>query len=380
LLSCNVQGGLELYNFNYNTGVVSNAQTLDNPFFSSYYGGAFSPDDSKVYASYSGVQQGAIYQFDLNNANPALSKLPAGNTFNGGTDMRLGPDGKIYFPSRIGFNADSGSNYMGCITFPDNPAASCDFRDSLSSLNFPTLSGVMIGLPNMVWLSEDVIGITAASMDTVICSWTGPVLLAVPSGFPAYEWDNGSTAHTRMVNQRGTYWVKRTGYCGEIRVDTFKLRGEDVAAPIIIQNNNLLSVTNPYSSYQWYKDGDIIPGATNATLPVTQAAWYSVMVANAWECKDSAGIAANVVTGIGDLTVLRSQIKVYPNPAIEQLYWASPVPVQAWLTNVTGQQLLQTDRQEMEIGKLSPGLYFLQIMDAEGRLIKTVKVVKQRTQ
>src|SRR5690606_14831504 len=93
--------GLELYDFDRTTGIVSNAVLLDS--LNVIYGAAFSPDNSKLYVTCEDpvAKENSIRQYDLsNNADlTILDSRPYSAVYtpiSAFADMKLAPDGKIY--------------------------------------------------------------------------------------------------------------------------------------------------------------------------------------------------------------------------------------------------------------------------------------------
>ncbi|NDC42993.1 MAG: hypothetical protein EBZ77_15825, partial [Chitinophagia bacterium] len=82
--------GLELYDFNGSTGVVSNCQLLNRSFDT--YGAEFSPNDTLLYAQGAGY----IYQYDITSgvASSIISTRYACNSYTSSlfSDLKLGPD------------------------------------------------------------------------------------------------------------------------------------------------------------------------------------------------------------------------------------------------------------------------------------------------
>jgi hypothetical protein len=306
LLAC-YTAGLEVYDFDKITGVVSNPIALDSTHLATfgYYGGDFSPDGSKIYIKeYSDYH---LYQYDLNASNPATSRTLLGTVFPTLTDIRLAPDQKLYFVARAGYPT---ARYMGRVNAPNNAGIACGFQDSVVALAF-------------------------------------------------------DTAH-----------VVKGNLCSVTMFPDFNL-------PLAISfNNNILSTTVSFSSYQWYKAGNIINGATSQTCTATGPGWYSVKVTNTTGCPDS---AAYEVTGPGtditDLQKLKYNIHVYPNPAKDKIWIESPVAVQAILTNAEGRLLIQTKQEvSIDIKGIANGIYFLIINDKDGNRIKVEKLVISHNQ
>jgi hypothetical protein len=301
LLGC-YTAGLEVYDFDKTTGVVSNPLALDSTHLTmfGYYGGDFSPDGSKVYVKeYANYN---LWQYDLNAGNPAATRTLLGTVFPALTDIRLAPDQKLYFVAKTGYPA---ARYLGRINAPNNAGIACGFQDSVLSLAF-------------------------------------------------------DTAH-----------VIKGNLCSVTMFPDFNLPLE------ISFNNNILSTTVSFSTYQWYKAGIIINGATSQTCTATGPGWYSVKVTNTTGCPDSAAYEVTAPgTDVTDLQKLKSSIYIYPNPARDKIWISSPVAVQALLTNAQGSVLIETIHEpSMDIKNIANGIYFLRINDKNGNRIKVEKLI-----
>lgn len=136
----------EYFDFDKNTGVVSNMVSIQtNPVWT-YFGVSFSPDNSKLYIA-STLNGNGVYQFDLtagggNPANVVASKKLIAGTYNY-LGLQLATDGKIYVArSPFGFNP-----YIGVINNPNNVGLACNYVDSAVYLNGNSAS---YGFPNFV--------------------------------------------------------------------------------------------------------------------------------------------------------------------------------------------------------------------------------------
>lgn len=367
---------LLLYNFDDNTGIVSNMQTLETNIAA--YGATFSPDDTKLYAQQVSTPF-HLYQYNLGAANPQASKISLGTNSQYTGDMQLGPDGKIYFGARYGLYSATCSKYISRINYPNNAGLACGYQDSIPGLNFlgfpdPTV-GMRRGLPNIVMVPISMFEQTSTARDTVLCHFPSTYLLQAPVTATNFQWDNGSNQPQRTVTQRGTYWVRYNTGC-QILTDTFHLRGEDLPPLSLVLNNNMLSTTNSFSQYQWYKNGVLLNGAINPTLVTNGNGLYSVKVSNSWGCSDSAAYEVSI-TGINTFEI-PDQVKVYPNPAQKIIHISAPVSARLSLTNLAGKVLAETNKTELDVSAFATGLYLLRISNKEGRLLKVVKVVKER--
>jgi gliding motility-associated-like protein len=143
LALCNLHDNVELYDFNTNTGVVSNAIQIYNTDKS--YGVEFSPNSQLLYVSNSNqlIHVYKILQFDV-NAPDVPSSLQTIYTTNEAYAqiwaMQLGPDGKIYA-------AEAEKMSLAVIQNPNQVGIGCNFQPNAINLAGRTCK---LGLPPFV--------------------------------------------------------------------------------------------------------------------------------------------------------------------------------------------------------------------------------------
>ncbi len=141
-----------------------------------------------------------------------------------------------------------------------------------------------------------------------------------------------------------------------------------------------LGTNQAYKSYQWLKDGVLMPGANDSILNVTENGNYQVIVTNDIGCTDtSAAYPVNNAPGshVNDIDAIVKNTGIYPNPAKDIVNIISPVPVQITISSVDGKVLLQEKKNKhITLGNLTPGVYLLHIADSEGHTLKVQKLVK----
>jgi hypothetical protein len=401
---------IELFDFNPGTAAITNARVIDTVAFIAGYSLCFSPDNSKMYFSMLNPGEtyannpnnlhieSSLFQYNVNAATPAAinnSRVLLSDSISSYNNvMRLGPDGKIYLPSSYGGDTSTTTGYfysptqypgnytgpafqayIGCIQNPNASGASCNFNRKAVALHAYSSGAETMGGGLVKPYPNDT---AFAVHDTLGCNLTGgTMVLQSPSALSFhFEWDNGSVTAQREINASGTYWVRNGDYC-HYRVDTFKVIIENLNA-VITASGNILSTTAPYTSYQWLYNSNIIPGATASTYTMTENGNYGVIVSNG-NCTDTSAVyTASNVTAIDELEGLAAQIRVYPNPAKDKVYFNSPKPINVAVTSIEGKELLLVENASMiDLEQFAGGIYFLRITDKSGHLIKLEKLVKR---
>lgn len=210
--------GLDLFDFNPATGVVSNPVLLDTNAIN--YAPAFSPDNSKLYvlSSSKDFTQFILYQYDLSLSSTAAiiaskTALDTSNTFNYVKDIRLAPNNKIYIAMH------EPANYLSVINSPNLAAANCGYVDSAVNMNMPSPALGNTCFPNeyVTWIVDTV----HHASDSILTA-AGTVVLNAPAGYTSYQWNTAATGNSITANTTGTYWVKYSNLC-TWGVDTFHI-------------------------------------------------------------------------------------------------------------------------------------------------------------
>lgn len=289
----------ELYDFNNSTGGVSNYLLL--AYHDYTYGVEFSPDNSKLYTTYS--LAGEITQYNLlagsptaivNSATVIVSAERLGN-------LLLGPDNKIYV-------ASYGNTFLNAIQNPNATGAACNYKRQAV-----TLAGKqgLNGLPNFAniypTISYSAYFTSNASCAGAAVSFVGTVQQAVSGatatwnfGDPSSGGSNVATgltpAHTYAT--AGTYQVTLTVAVPGVATPLTVTQAVVVAPlPQVSLGNDVVVCGTQYqlaageqpagSTYRWQD------GSTSATYLARASGRYSVTVTSATGCSSTA--AVNVV-------------------------------------------------------------------------------------
>ncbi len=184
--------------------------------------------------------------------------------------------------------------------------------------------------------------------------------------------------HGTVYTATGIYLVTITNASGCDSTIVLDLTLAPLDPPVITVDEFVLSVTGTYASYQWIRNGTDIPFATNPTYTVTENAAYQVRVTDTDGCEATSTVYSVNNVSVAHRSGIGQDISIYPNPVNDVIYINSPVAVHAMLTSIEGRNLLrEPDAKVIATGHLAKGIYLLHLSDKEGRLIKTVKVVKE---
>jgi hypothetical protein len=142
---------LEFLNFNNQTGAVTHSISIPLNNWQKAYGVEFSPDNSKVYATYydiSGANGGnsELIQYNLAASNVVASGFTVGASSDPNVlrSLQLASDGKIYV-------SKSNTPFVCQINLPNIAGAACSYTDNAINVDPNAVgSGCMLGLPGFV--------------------------------------------------------------------------------------------------------------------------------------------------------------------------------------------------------------------------------------
>ncbi len=261
--------GAEVHDFDATTGIVYNCRLLDST--GSHYGAEFSPNSNVLYCDNFGT---GIFQYDITAGSAAAIRATRTAIGSGGIsgDMKLAPNGKIYFGATLG------GNTIDCIPNPNITGTGCGYMTSVVTLTGSAVTNG--GLPNIIMM-HGAGDTTIRTKDTTLCMPVSGLTLAADTTGSYYNWSTGEITATKNTTTFGTYWVAITNNCS-VRIDTFRvhpapqdtiLRSRDTS---LCSNTTSFSLTATpgYTQYLWNT------GATSATLTATTFGTYYALCAN----------------------------------------------------------------------------------------------------
>ncbi len=218
-----------------------------------------------------------------------------------------------------------------------------------------------------------------------LCGTEGKITLSpkIPTG-PNYRYlwstSDDDTLSSITVTKPGVYAICMTtdGSCvksDKIRINqNFEIElGDDNAICREIRDTLSVSHSGPLVSYKWYKDGSLIPGATDSVYVPTEVGTYSVQVwdgaANCGSRTDSMNLSKGVVTiDLGSAQELCRPGHAILNPGYEGIGYE-------WYLN--GQRLGDLTTQEVEVNQV--GEYRVVVKDAICDDVEDVVQVTSKT-
>ena len=310
--------GVELYDFDNNTGVVSNPLTLlSSQMEKNYFGCEFSDDGTKFYIGHNiaGSTTSKLIQWDLSAGSSTAIVSSSVNIFSNMLNpqaLQLAPNGKIYI-------ASSGSQSLSVINSPNAVGNNCNLvvdGQPISATINPTLNSFsLIGLPNILTtitntpcLTQPVINSKSIcsgdsySIGSHIYTSTGNYLDTLPNVFAC----NGKTVLNTLLT-----------------VNNLPNLNVSSSSTICLFDSIILSASGA-NAYKW---NNVLTGShfTSAPFNLSGSYVYTVELEGKSNdgCVSTKNISVSVVVNPCDVGIKENdnfyQLKNYPNPVYELL-------------------------------------------------------------
>lgn len=263
------------------------------------------------------------------------------------------------------FNATKGGIYTVRIRDANNCRKT---SDTISLINTP------MGIPNLL------------PKDLRFCEGSEIMLYANAGPYAdSYAWlKNGTslpdTTPTITTGSLGVYEVTVTDVYGCTLTSTKSVVTVDPlpVKPVIIKTGMMLSTADPYSTYQWFRNGKAIAGATLRNYTMMFDGNYHVVVTNNVKCINQSDVLS--IQGLSVKQIVREEINidVYPNPSQNIINIVAPIEVNLMIKDIQGKQILELkNAKQVDMGVYADGMYIFTITDKEGMVVKMDKVVKK---
>lgn len=205
-------------------------------------------------------------------------------------------------------------------------------------------------------------------------------------GTPFYT---GATYTTAALSSTTTYYVETfaSSTASSTRTPVTATATPIPATPVITQNNNILT-SSAASGNQWFRNGVLIPGATNQNYTVTIDGYYSVTATVSGCASQVSGEVFMNVTGINESELLNS-ISAYPNPnggsfTIDFRSDVNSSVIVVSITNANGQQVFHKTverfngryTEQVDMSTFADGIYIINI--TAGKQLFQQRITKQQ--
>lgn len=225
------------------------------------------------------------------------------------------------------------------------------------------------------------------SDDVSICRGDNTRLSAQADNAAAYMWspatgldDPNSPTPTARPFSTTEYEVTVFDEDGCSAVETVTVTVEFVAKPGIDVNGALLTCTLDDLEYQWLRDDIEIPNATEKTFQASIDGSYRVVVRNSFGCRDMSDAVTVSTTDVAESDMYGGRLRLFPNPAGAVLGLQLHLPfgrrAHVQIFSALGQVVLSqtvnlegaSTLERIDIGALTPGVYYLVVDYEAGRL------------
>jgi len=398
--------------------VAGNTYTFFFTYVSHGFGsnGAFSPD---VYTNNTGFTGGtpigpltpAGNNWETHPVSFTASAAQDGDNFimihsNDGSGMvlsvcvetftELGPDSTICYGDSLILTAGNGfQSYQW-----NTGSTASNITVNTSGTYSVTSFGFCDTITDEIIVTVDPCGAFPIAMftaDNHICPGTCTDFTNLSQNSTSYIWSfSGATPATSTdvnpaticYNTPGTYAVSLIAI-NSLTSDTLTLNNFITVYPYppaqgIMQSGDTLIANAGAVSYQWYHDGNLIPGATDYYYIASEGGNYNVVATDNNGCEVEA-VIFDVVAGLDQYTINGRQLTIYPVPVSDEFYLqgiaTSDVVSEMSAYNLIGERIpieftnSESGLYTVTCGLLKGGIYFLEI--STGEKIFRVKFMKQ---
>ncbi|HMN06781.1 MAG TPA: PKD domain-containing protein [Flavobacteriales bacterium] len=284
-------------------------------------------------------------------------------------DLRPGLSaGLLDFAPVIGFQDPDSAHWEGdgFVASPGQPAVGMAIPLGTGTYNYTfTITdnfGCTYDTSFVVMVSPLIQGPVEITGDAAACG-NQKAVISAPDGFDAYHWSNGGTTRIQSV-WAGTYTVEvAMGGCTMLS-PPFEVHAEPEAEiPFIYWDNTALHTTDA-AAYQWFLDGQAIPGANVGSWVPEANGLYTVQVIHFNGCRALSAPFTFTQLGVG--TLMAEGLHLYPQPAQDLLFLSGAKLGSTYrLYDLRGQLLMEglvtEGPQPIHVGNLAASLYVLEL-------------------
>ena len=225
--------------------------------------------------------------------------------------------------------------------------------------------------------------VISASGALQFCIGESVDLAVVPANaFENFLWSNGETTSSITATSGENYSVSMTDASGCVQGTlsagpvTVSVNG---TIPTVQQNGTMLEVTNgPFSEYQWYQNGVLLPNAMGSTYMPTTNDTYTVIVTDASSGCETESETVDFTLIVGVVETGNLGFEAYPNPTegliTLRLKHQSTMPIILKVVDTMGRIVLEetmntaSSKFVFHLETLETGVYMMQLVAMDGNI------------
>ncbi|MCB9446830.1 MAG: M4 family metallopeptidase [Flavobacteriales bacterium] len=227
---------------------------------------------------------------------------------------------------------------------------------------------------------------TISADNSTVCAGDA-VNMDAGSGYTAYQWSTGATTQTVTVNPTAntTYSVTVTASGGCTGNTSTSISVNPLPTPTITQDVNgtlFISGITGTHTYQWFRDGALISGATNDTYVPNVNGVYTVKVTDANGCTGESSPLTVLNVGIAQVGQ-DVALRLFPNPAGDQVNLSieGKGTLQMEVINLIGETVivkrnLPSGTHRISLAGLPDGVYMVRLIATDTQAQKVIRLVK----
>jgi hypothetical protein len=159
--------------------------------------------------------------------------------------------------------------------------------------------------------------------------------------------------------------------------------------PVVSRTGDILWTTSGYSSYQWYRDGELMPQAIGDSLLLTQPGVYTLIVKGANGCTTVSAPFEVTVVSVRNLPPGVNGFSLFPNPSSGALTialtLAQPGAIRITVSDLLGRTVREVDSwntrsaslHDIDLAGAAPGLYMVRVTAKGYNAMRTVVLQQQ---
>ncbi|MBN3581882.1 metallophosphoesterase [Algoriphagus aestuarii] len=237
--------------------------------------------------------------------------------------------------------------------------------------------------------------VTISGPESICIGENGEIKLSGEAMFEVVRWRRngiemqGQKGKTLAIEEGGIYHavIRFEGGC-LFETEKIEIKSSEKPEGEIEEDGNILRAPEGNYTYQWFRNGELIPDQTSRSISLSQMGAYSVEIANELGCSARLGPVEVTISGLINGNVVSHELKIYPNPVSSEVTIESIGDLEfiagSWeVFDMNGKSLNSnirllsesTTKLTLDVSSLSNGGYLISIKGSDhqvflGRILK----------